>query len=143
MAYNILIVDDSAIVRAVIGKTLRLAGVDVGRIFEAANGREALDCIDKEWVDLVFADINMPVMNGMEMIDDLARRGVLRELPVVMVSTERSVTRIEELKAKGVRAYLRKPFTPELIRDVVEKLLGNARPDAPGNTGAIPGQEKP
>ncbi len=143
MAYNILIVDDSAIVRAVIGKTLRLAGVDVGRIFEAANGREGLDCIAKEWVDLVFADINMPVMNGMEMIDDLAGRGVLRELPVVMVSTERSVTRIEELKTKGVRAYLRKPFTPELIRDVVEKLLGNARPDAPGNTGVFSGQEQP
>ncbi len=141
MAYNILIVDDSAIVRAVIGKTLRLAGVDVGQVFEAANGREALERIEKEWVDLVFADINMPVMNGMELVDELARRGMLRDLPVVMVSTERSVTRIEELKTKGVRAYLRKPFTPELIRDVVEKLLGNARPDAPGNAGVISGQE--
>jgi two-component system chemotaxis response regulator CheY len=141
MAYNILVVDDSAIVRAVIGKTLRMAGVDVGQIFEAANGREALDRIEKEWVDIVFADINMPVMNGMEMVDELSLRGMLKDLPVVMVSTERSVTRIEDLKAKGVRAYLRKPFTPELIRDVVEKLLGNARPDAPGNAGVISGQE--
>jgi two-component system chemotaxis response regulator CheY len=124
MAYNILIVDDSAIVRAMVKKTLVIAGVDVGEIFEAGDGREALDKLDANWVDVIFADINMPVMTGIEMVDELASRNMLQATPVVIISTERSVTRIAELKAKGVSAYLNKPFTPEHLRDVVSRVLG-------------------
>lgn len=124
MAYNILIVDDSTIVRAMVKKTLTIAGVDVGEIFEAGDGREALDKLDANWVDVIFADINMPVMTGIEMVDELASRNMLQETPVVIISTERSVTRIAELKAKGVSAYLNKPFTPEHLREVVSRVLG-------------------
>jgi two-component system, chemotaxis family, chemotaxis protein CheY len=124
MAYNILLVDDSQTVRAVIRKTLDLAGVNVGQIHEAENGREALDILNENWLDLVFADINMPVMTGIEMVDRMSKDGLLKTVPVVIVSTEGSSTRVEQLKAMGVSAYVRKPFTPEIIRAVVDEVLG-------------------
>lgn len=123
MAYNILLVDDSETVRAIISKTLALAGVQTGKILEAANGREALELLESEWIDLVFADINMPVMGGVEMIDKMHQDGLLKTVPVVIVSTEGSKARINDLLAKGVRAYIRKPFTPEAIRNVIEEVL--------------------
>jgi two-component system, chemotaxis family, chemotaxis protein CheY len=123
MAYNILIVDDSETIRAVIAKTLRIAEIPVGELWNAGNGQEALEILRREWVDLVFADINMPVMNGIEMIEQMDREGMLKTVPVVIVSTEGSRTRIEELTAKGVKAYLRKPFAPEALREMVEQVL--------------------
>ncbi|MBW2123554.1 MAG: response regulator [Deltaproteobacteria bacterium] len=124
MALNILVVDDSQTVRAVIAKTLQLAGVPVNELHQASNGKEALDILDDHWIDLVFADINMPVMTGIEMIERMSQDGLLGTIPVVVVSTEGSASRIEELKSKGVRVYVRKPFTPELIRMVVDEIMG-------------------
>ena len=123
MAYNVLIVDDSAIVRAVVRMTLGLTGVALGEILEAGNGREALEKLTACWVDIVFADINMPVMTGIEMVDEMIRRDILKSSPVVIISTERSETRMSELRAKGVSAYLNKPFTPECLRDVITQVL--------------------
>jgi two-component system chemotaxis response regulator CheY len=125
MAYNVLIVDDSAIVRSVVRKTLLISGIDLGEIYEAGNGRDALAELDAHWVDIVFADINMPVMNGIEMVDRMVERDMLKTSPVVIISTERSETRMAELRAKGVSDYLNKPFTPECLRDVVGRILGN------------------
>ena len=68
MSYNILIVDDSKTIRSVIKKTLDIADVPVGDLYEAENGKEALDVMNSNWIDLIFADINMPVMTGIEMI---------------------------------------------------------------------------
>ncbi|HOX05303.1 MAG TPA: response regulator [Planctomycetota bacterium] len=127
MAYNVLVVDDSATVRAVIRKTLDLAGVEVGEFHQAGNGQEGLDAMKGRWVDVVFADINMPVMTGIEMVERMAADGLLKTVPVIIVSTEGSATRIEQLKAKGVSAYIRKPFTPELLRSVVDEVMGVAR----------------
>lgn len=124
MSFNILIVDDSETIRAVIAKTLEMAGVPVGKLFQAANGKEALDILGEHWVDIVFADINMPVMSGVEMIEKMSDDGMLKTVPVVIVSTEGSMTRVEELKDKGVRAYVRKPFTPEGLKRVVDDILG-------------------
>lgn len=124
MAYNILVVDDSATVRAVIRKTLELAGVDLGEFLEAENGKEGLEVLRRSWVDLVFSDINMPVMNGEEMIRAMREDDDLRGIPVVVVSTEASTTRIESLRHLGVQDYLKKPFTPEMLRNVVKTLLG-------------------
>lgn len=119
MALNILLVDDSDIIRAMIGRTLALSGIDVGRLFEASNGREALSILDEEWVDLVLADLNMPVMDGAEMIDSMRANPATANVPVIVVSTEGATQRIDDLTAKGVSAWVRKPFTPEEIRDVV------------------------
>jgi two-component system, chemotaxis family, chemotaxis protein CheY len=124
MSYNILIVDDSRTTRTVISKTLKLAGVSINHLHEAENGKVALKILEDNWVDLVLADINMPEMDGVEMVDRMARDGLLKTIPVVIVSTEGSQTRIEEMRAKGVKAYVRKPFTPELIKNLVEDILG-------------------
>jgi len=123
MAYNILIVEDSATIRAVISKILQMAEVPVGELWEASNGKEALEVLHTKWVDLVFADINMPVMSGLEMIEQMVADGLLATVPVIVVSTEGSSTRIEELSSKGVRAYLRKPFTPEALKQVISQIL--------------------
>jgi two-component system chemotaxis response regulator CheY len=124
MAYNILIVDDSRTTRRVIAKTLDLAGVPVGDLYQAANGREALEVLHDHWVDVVFSDLNMPEMSGLEMIKRMAADEALSAVPVVVISTEGSSERIEELKRQGIRAYIRKPFQPEQIRDVVREVLG-------------------
>ena len=131
MAYNVLIVDDSAIVRAVVRKALGLTGVALGEILEAANGQEALDKLEKNWIDIVFADINMPVMTGIELVNKMVERDILKSSPVVIISTERSETRMAELRAKGVSAYLNKPFTPEHLRDVITQVLGPAPAKTP------------
>jgi two-component system chemotaxis response regulator CheY len=125
MAFNILIVDDSKTIRSVIRKTLLIAGVPTGELYEAGNGLEGLQIMKDNWIDLCFADINMPVMNGIEMIEKMIEDNMLEQLPVVIVSTEGSKTRIEELFRKGVRAYLRKPITPEILRNVVKEVLGD------------------
>ncbi|GHS94122.1 response regulator [Planctomycetales bacterium] len=134
MAYNIVIVDDSATVRSVLKKTLHLSGVAVGVLKEANNGREALEILRDGWFDLVFTDINMPEMNGIELINTLANDEVMSTIPIVVVSTDGSSSRIEEVKAKGVRAYVRKPFTPECIRDVINGVLIG---DPDGDEGII------
>ncbi len=124
MAYNILVVDDSSIIRAVVKKTIKLAEVPVNELHEAENGQVGLDKLKENWVDLVFADINMPVMTGIEMVEKMAEDGDLKGIPVVIISTEGSKARIEELMKKGVKAYIRKPFTPEILRDVVKEVMG-------------------
>jgi two-component system chemotaxis response regulator CheY len=123
MTLNILVVDDSATVRAVIAKTLEIANVPVNELHNASNGKEALDILASHWIDLVFADINMPVMGGVEMIEKMCADGLLKTVPVVIISTEGSATRIEQLKMKGVRAYIRKPFIPEMIKEVVNDIM--------------------
>lgn len=123
MGYNVLIVDDSMIIRKMIAKTLNISGLDIGEIYFAENGREALNQLKEKWVDIVFADINMPEMNGIEMIEKMCGEDLLNSIPVVIISTERSKERIEALKAMGVRAYLRKPFIPEEFSQVVRELL--------------------
>jgi two-component system chemotaxis response regulator CheY len=124
MAFNILLVDDSLTVRKVIAKALDLAGVDIGQLFEASNGAEALEVLDREWVDLVFADIMMPVMDGEAFVQQLNATGAIADLPVVIVSSAGSEPRVQRLKELGVRDYIQKPFTPEQIREVVDTVMG-------------------
>ncbi len=123
MAFNILVVDDSETVRAVIARTLEMAAVPVRSLREASNGEEALAILRKEWIDIVFSDINMPVMTGVEMISRMQEDELLSTIPVIVVSTEGSKTRMEELMNKGVHAYIRKPFTPEKVKEIIDELL--------------------
>ena len=124
MSYNILVVDDSRTTRMIISKTLKMTGISIGELHQAENGQEALSILGREWIDLVLADINMPVMDGVEMVNRMSADGLMKTVPVVVVSTEGSKTRIEEMRSKGVRAYIRKPFTPEVVKDIVEGILG-------------------
>ena len=125
MSYNILIVDDSKTIRSVIKKTLDIADVPVGDLYEAENGKEALDVMNSNWIDLIFADINMPVMTGIEMIKKMSEDNTLDKTPVIIVSTEGSKTRIDELLELGVKAYLRKPINPEELRNIVKEVMGD------------------
>ena len=123
MSYKILIVDDSAVTRAVLKKTIAMTGVPVREIIEATNGRDAIDKLEHAGVDLIMADLNMPTMNGLEMTDKIFANDKTSHIPVVIVSTESSSTRIDQLQAKGVRGYVHKPFLPEQIRDVLSEVL--------------------
>lgn len=123
MGYNVLIVDDSMIIRKMVAKTLAISDLDISAYYYAENGRQALEQLDAHWIDIVFADINMPEMNGMEMIEEMGRKNLLEQIPVVIISTERSRQRIESLKAMGIKAYLQKPFVPEEFARVVKDLL--------------------
>jgi two-component system, chemotaxis family, chemotaxis protein CheY len=124
MAFNILLVDDSATVRAVISKALKLAGVDINELHQAANGQEALDVLEQQWVDLIFCDISMPVMDGEEFVQAMNDKGIIETIPVVIVSSAGSEPRVARLKENGVRDYIQKPFTPERIREVVDQVMG-------------------
>ncbi|MEI6126470.1 MAG: response regulator [Pseudomonadota bacterium] len=125
MAFNILIVDDSKTIRSVIKKTLQIAGVPIGELYEAANGKEGLSFMKDNWIDLVFTDINMPVMTGIQMVETMAQDKMLEKTPVILISTEGSKTRIDELFKLGVKAYIRKPITPEMVRNVVKDVMGD------------------
>ena len=124
MAVNILVVDDSGVMRSMIIKTIKLSGLQLGEVHQAANGQEGLEALSQHWIDLVIADINMPVMNGEEMIDQMKQNPDFQDTPIVVISTEGSKTRIERLQNKGA-LFIHKPFTPEIIRDSVKKLLGD------------------
>jgi two-component system chemotaxis response regulator CheY len=124
MAVNILLVDDSAVMRSMIQKTLTLSGLQIGEIHQAGNGREGLQQLESGWIDLVIADINMPVMNGEEMIEQMHAREEWRGIPTVVVSTEGSQPRIERLQRLGVR-FVHKPFSAESIRDTLKEMLGS------------------
>lgn len=126
MPYNILLVDDSNTVKAVIAKALGLTGLPVGTLFKAGNGKEALEILRRETVHLVFADINMPVMTGVQMVDEMKADPALKSLPIIVISTEGSQVRISDLINKGVNAFLRKPFQPEALKKTVEGVLGVA-----------------
>lgn len=125
MQFNILIVDDSEIMRIMLKKVLSMTKVPLAMIHEAQNGLEALDILDRELVDVVLSDINMPLMDGEQMIRTMKGNVELQSLPVIVISTEGSNPRIESLKNLGVEEYLRKPFTPEVVRDALKKVLGD------------------
>ncbi len=123
MAFNVLIVDDSAVMRAMIARVVRLSGVPLGDFYEAGNGEEGLRCISEHWVDLVLLDINMPVMNGEEMLRRVRANPETAALPVIVVSTESSETRVHALEELGV-AFVHKPFAPEDLRATILRVTG-------------------
>lgn len=127
MRYRILVVDDSDIIRSVVKKSLGMAGLELGAVFEAADGRLALELLKREWVDVVFADINMPNMNGIEMVRAMADDTLLREIPVVIISSDQNQAKLAELNRLGVRACIKKPFRPEAFRGVIEDLFNKEK----------------
>jgi two-component system chemotaxis response regulator CheY len=118
---NLLIVDDSAMMRRMVRRTIDLSEVPVGSVYEAGDGREALAVLDRHAVDALFTDINMPNMNGAELLHELARRGGDQPARVV-ISTDGSERRREEIGALAIDGYLEKPLRPEVMRDVLCEL---------------------
>jgi len=124
MAYNILIVDDSTPMRAVIKKIVKASGFNVGQFFEAINGLEAMEVLNHEWIDLALIDYNMPDMNGLELVEEMNKHDDLNSIPAVMITTEGSKERVEQFMAKGVIDYIKKPFTPEQIKQKLKYIIG-------------------
>jgi len=127
MAYNILIVDDSTPMRALIKKVVKASGFDVGEFYEASNGKEACQVLNDAWLDLVLTDYNMPEMNGLELLETMQQDETHQSIPVVMITTEGSQQRIEEFKAKGAADYIKKPFTPVEIKQKLSAIMGETQ----------------
>lgn len=121
---NLLIVDDSYTMRQMIKRTVAISGLDVAEIFEANNGIEGFAQLAEHAVGVVLLDINMPVMNGVQFLLRMHDDPRLRDVPVIIASTEGSETRIKQLIEHGARGYVRKPFQPEQLRAVLEPFLG-------------------
>ena len=121
---KVLIVDDSAVMRKIVERALRQGGLDLGEVLEAGNGAEALIAVRKGGLDLILSDINMPVMDGLEFLRSLAAEDLAKGVPVVMITTEGSESRVVEALSAGARGYLRKPFTPEQVKERVAPLVG-------------------
>lgn len=112
--------------RAMLQRTLSLSGLELSDCAMVENGAQALELLRQRWFDLVLTDINMPVMDGMELVHRMAGDDVLRSVPVVVISTEGSQQRIDDLQRNGIRGYIRKPFTPEQVKELVEGVLAPA-----------------
>ena len=124
MGYMILIVDDSETMRLMLERTLRMSKLPMDDIIKTENGRKALDVLEERWVDLVMTDLNMPEMSGYELIDSIKNDAALKDLPLVVISTEGNETVIQELYEKGIQGYLHKPFTPEHVYNLIVNTLG-------------------
>jgi len=119
---NILIVDDSAMMRTMIKRVESVAGLPIGTIYEAANGREALAILEQHAVQFVFTDLNMPVMTGTELLRTMKARDEWRNIVRVIISTDGSDSRRLEAEDLAVSLYVEKPFRPEVMRDVLTSL---------------------
>ncbi|MGV3709531.1 MAG: response regulator [Gemmatimonas sp.] len=123
MAFNVLVVDDSAVMRAMVVRTLKMSGVPLGDIHEASNGEDGLRLLGEEWIDLVMLDINMPVMNGEEMLRRMRGNPDTQETRVIVVSTEGSETRLAVLQEMGA-TIVHKPFAPATLRNTILSVTG-------------------
>lgn len=123
MALNILVVDDSSVMRKMIIRTLNMSGVSIGNIYEAGDGQRGLEQLDENWIDLLFIDVNMPVMDGMEMLNRVRNNPETQDLPVLIISTESNQKRIEEI-SENRAGFVHKPFTPETLREKIVELTG-------------------
>lgn len=119
--FTILIVDDSAAMRSLLTSTLETLGPL--NIVQAPNGFEALRMLPREQVNLVLTDINMPDINGLELLSFIRTNPLYKELPVIVISTEGSSKDIEKGMALGATAYLVKPFNPSQLLELVRGLL--------------------
>jgi two-component system, chemotaxis family, chemotaxis protein CheY len=123
LAYNVLIVDDSPAMRRFVRRVLELTGIELGKCLEANNGQEALDLLRIEWVDIVLTDINMPLMDGEELLRALKSDSALQNIPVLVLSTDRSESRVKQMLKLGAGGYVGKPFLPGDLGCEMTKLL--------------------
>jgi two-component system, chemotaxis family, chemotaxis protein CheY len=118
-----LIVDDSSVMRKIVERSLRQAGVEMTEVFQAGNGAEALSILQETAVDLILCDINMPVMDGLEFVKQLSGVANAKGVPVVMITTEGSESHVVQAISCGARGYIRKPFTAEQVKEHVIPVL--------------------
>ena len=121
---RVLIVDDSSVMRKIVERSLRQAGFSMMEVLEANHGAEALELVRVNKLDLILSDINMPTMDGLEFVRQLRAVESAQGVPVVMITTEASETRVLEAISCGARGYIRKPFTTDQVKERIAPLLG-------------------
>jgi len=124
MSFNVLIVDDSKSLRSVIKKIITISGFYMDQCYEAENGKQALEILSKKWVDIILSDLNMPVMSGLEMLAVMKADSHLREIPVIIISTEGSDEKRKSVLEMGAKQFIKKPFSPEYVRKVLYEVVG-------------------
>jgi two-component system chemotaxis response regulator CheY len=117
-----LIVDDSSVMRKIVARALQQAGLEMV-VFEAGNGSEGVDLLKAQQVDLILSDINMPLMDGLEFLRQIRAQNLAPDVPVVMITTESSEEHVKEAILAGAQGYIRKPFTPEQVKERVLPLI--------------------
>lgn len=123
MKINILIVDDCSVMRLMMKRTLSLSNISINRVFEAADGEQALELVDTEKIDLIILDLYMPVMDGMEVLETIRNRSVSKHIPILIVSTESNESMIAQIEMLG-SGFVHKPFTPETLREEIFRVSG-------------------
>jgi two-component system, chemotaxis family, chemotaxis protein CheY len=118
-----LIVDDSSVMRKIVERALRQAGLVIAEVFEASSGMEALDVLRRTRVNLILSDINMPNMDGLEFLRQMRALELAKDVPVVMITTEGSEDHVREAIVAGAQGYIRKPFTAEQVKERVLPLI--------------------
>jgi len=121
-----LIVDDSSVMRKIVERSLRQAGLDLLVVHEAGSGTEGLDLLKSNQVDLILSDINMPSMDGLEFLRQIRAQNLAPGVPVVMITTESSEEHVRQAILAGAQGYIRKPFTAEQVKERVLPLLNAA-----------------
>ncbi|MGA9669284.1 MAG: response regulator [Terracidiphilus sp.] len=120
---RILIVDDSSVMRKIVERSLRQAGLEITKVHEAGSGTEGLDVLKGSQVDLILSDINMPSMDGLEFLRQLRAQNLAAGVPVVMITTESSEEHVKQAILAGAQGYIRKPFTAEQVKERVLPLV--------------------
>jgi two-component system, chemotaxis family, chemotaxis protein CheY len=123
MAKSLMIVDDSATMRKIIIRTIRMSGIEFERTEEAGNGNEALQKLGTSVVDVILCDINMPEMSGTELLKKVREMSVCANTKIIMVSTESSQELIDGLLSSGANGYITKPFTPEKFKEKLSPFM--------------------
>ena len=118
-----LIVDDSSVMRKIVERSLRQAGLDPLVVLEAGSGTEGLEILKARKVDLILSDINMPSMDGLEFLRQIRAQNLAPGVPVVMITTESSEEHVKQAILAGAQGYIRKPFTAEQVKERVLPLV--------------------
>ncbi len=122
---KILIVDDSATMRKIIMRVLRQAEFVAETVLEAANGVEALQkLVSDPDIQMIFSDINMPEMNGIDLVKAVRTKHDKDQIPMVMITTEGGEAMLQTAMESGANGYVTKPFTPDAIRQALESVVG-------------------
>jgi len=120
---RVLIVDDSSVMRKIVERSLRQAGLEPMTVFEAGSGVEGLEVLGSQQVHLILSDINMPSMDGLEFLRQIRAQNLAEGVPVVMITTESSEEHVRQAIVTGAQGYIRKPFTAEQVKERVLPLV--------------------
>lgn len=120
---DVLIVDDSAAIRKILQRVLRQTDLPIGEVFEAADGVEALQRLKIQDVGLILSDINMPRMDGLEMVASIRGMGSMKQVPIVMITTEGGQGKVMEAVQLGASGYVKKPFSADQIKEKLAAIL--------------------